>query len=402
MHSIIRRTIAAFLWFVSGLVVAPDLRSQPSIELLNEIENYQSSTCQIVFNESYTCTGALINNTRDPGRSLILTTAHCIENIEDLNSIVIIFGKRKPLKDQSYAGVEWISHTGALLLSSSKDLDFALIELEDKIPNYISPIYLGWRKAISDPKIISTIHYPDFGYAQYSFSIAKPSLATFGGLYDPVAFGHWKIDQWTQGNTSLGSSGAPLLDSNFEIIGGLSGSTDWDDYKSDYFFRFDLAYDHFSHPVNQLKAWIDPDNLGGLGNYRPAHKTRNYKFTSGVVKLVNLIDGQTISKNFSAPNYSRVNGVYIIIGERSKHVRSTITITLTQDGRELYAEETNASALSRYSENYIPFVSPPLVSGNYSLSLTYGSANHSDYITIPKSIMDDFTSYFFAVNSSKP
>ena len=94
---------------------------------------------------------------------------------------------------------------------------------------------------ISQSTLIYSIHSPDFGYAQYSFSIAKPSLATFGGLYNAVAFGHWKVDQWTQGITSLGSSGAPLLDSYFEIIGALSGSTDWHNYKSDYFFRFDLA-----------------------------------------------------------------------------------------------------------------------------------------------------------------
>ena len=41
MHSIIGRTIAAFPWLVCGLVVAPDLRSQPSVELLNEIENME-------------------------------------------------------------------------------------------------------------------------------------------------------------------------------------------------------------------------------------------------------------------------------------------------------------------------------------------------------------------------
>lgn len=96
--------------------MALDLRAQSSMEILNQIENYNSSTCQILFNKSYTCSGVLINNTQDHGRPLILTAAHCIEREEDLNSIVVIFGKRKLLKDQPYAGLEWSSPAGASLL----------------------------------------------------------------------------------------------------------------------------------------------------------------------------------------------------------------------------------------------------------------------------------------------
>jgi len=287
MNSIIGNTIVTCLWLITGMVIALDVRGQSSIEVLNQIENYNSSTCQIIFNGSYTCSGVLINNTQDQGRPLILTAAHCIESEEDLNSIVVIFGKRKLLKGQRYDGLEW-SSTGASLLSSSREIDFALLELESNIPIYVSPIYLGWNEIISQPTLISSIHSPDFGDAQYSFSIAKPSLATFGGLYNSVDFGHWKVDQWAQGTTTLGSSGAPLLDSDFEVIGGLSGSTDWDNYKSDYFFRFDLAYDHFSNTANQLKAWIDPDNLGRIGHYQPIHNIKNYKFTSDVTDTVML------------------------------------------------------------------------------------------------------------------
>ena len=68
------------------------------------------------------------------------------------------------------------------------------------------------------------------------------------------------------------------------IIGGLSGSTDWDNYSSDYFFRFDLAYDHFSQAANQLKAWIDPDGAGRIGPYQPVHKVRNYGYNSRVAQ----------------------------------------------------------------------------------------------------------------------
>ena len=297
--------IATCLWFITGMLIALDLGAQPSIEILDRIENYNSSTCLIIFDGSYTCSGVLINNTQDQGRPLILTAAHCMESEEDLNSMVVIFGRRKIIRGQPYNGLEWRSNTGASLLSSSRELDFALLELKSRIPDYISPIYLGWNKKFSQPALVSSIHSPDFDDAQYAFSLAKPSLATFGGIYNPVALGYWEVDQWAQGITSLGSSGAPLLDSNFEIIGGLSGSTDWENHKSDYFFRFDLAYDHFSDADRQLKAWIDPDDSGRIGQYQPTHKIRNYHFTSSVEETVNLLNGAIIAEEFSVSDDSK-------------------------------------------------------------------------------------------------
>ncbi|UCC14723.1 MAG: hypothetical protein JSW21_01830, partial [Gammaproteobacteria bacterium] len=221
-------------------------------------------------------------------------------------------------------------------------------------------------------------------------------------LYHPVASGHWKVDQWTYGDTALGSSGAPLLNSGFEIIGGLSGSTDWENDKSDYFFRFDLAYDHFDNTANQLKAWVDPGNAGSIGHYRPTHKVKNYTFTSSVTETVNLDSGETIAEEFSVSDGSKINGVYITVGQMSNHPGSTFTVALSQDGSELSAVETSASELSQYSENYIPFVIPPSPNGNVSVSLSFRSVDPSAYIAIPKTKTSNSTSYLLALNSSKP
>jgi len=306
-----------------------------------------TSTCQLIFNESYTCSGALLNNTRDQGRPLILTAAHCIENEADLNSVVVVFGKRKLLMDKAYAGLEWRS-IGATLLSSSKELDFALLELNSTIPDYVSPIYLGWNKTISQPEFVSSIHSPDFEDTQYSFSLVKPSLATFGGLYKTVDLGFWRVDQWAQGTTSQGSSGAPLLDSNFDLIGGLSGSTDWPNYRSDFFFRFDLAYDHFSNTVNQLKPWLDPANTGSTGHYQPTKKIRNYNYSSRLTGTVKLLDGANITEKFSVRDNSKINGVYISVGDMSENSGLKITLVLSQNGSEFYVEETDTLEFSHY------------------------------------------------------
>jgi hypothetical protein len=159
--------VAACLLFISGLLIAPDLKGQPSTDILNRIENYSSSTCQIIVNGSYTCSGVLINNSQDQGRPLILTASHCLESEEDLNSAVVILGRRKIIRDQPYAGVEWSSKKGVTLVSSSRELDFALLELKSRIPDHISPVYLGWNREFTQPTSVSCIHSPDFDDAQY-------------------------------------------------------------------------------------------------------------------------------------------------------------------------------------------------------------------------------------------
>jgi hypothetical protein len=400
MKSPVIRHIAICLCLMAGPVLALDLGEQDSIRLLNQLDEYGASTCQIIFNDSYTCSGVLINNTREAGRPLILTAAHCIERETDLNSIVVTFGRGKLLKNQPYQRLSWSSHTGASLLSSSTKLDFALIELNANIPLHVAAVFLGWNKMRPQATRTSSIYFPAFGDIQYAFSITESSVATFEGLYSSVADGHWRVDRWTQGNPALGSSGAPLLNSDFEIIGGLSGSTDWANYTSDYFFRFDLAYDHFGNIADQLKAWIDPDNAGSISHYRPSSKIRNYTFTSRVTETINLFSGATVYEGFPVSDGSMIHGVYVNVGKIVKPSGSTITVALSQDSSELSVSGAAVSDLSEFSEHYIPLVTPPSPSRKVSVSLSFNSTDPSAYIAMPKTGTGDMTSYFIGLNSS--
>jgi V8-like Glu-specific endopeptidase len=402
LNSMINKIAATGLLLSAGSVIASEIEGQPPARLLDRLDIHQSSTCQLVVEDDYTCTGVLLNNTRDQGRPLILTAAHCIEQQESLNSVMVTFGKRKLLQGEPFRGLQWSSRAGIVLLSSSSELDFALLELKGGIPVFVSPVFMGWDQTMSQTQSVSSIHYPNFEDLQYAIGATKPSVATFDGIYGAVASGHWKIDHWIQGTASLGSSGAPLLNSDFEVIGGLSGSTDWKDHRSDYFFRFDLAYDYFGDATQQLRVWIDPESSGKLGQYRPTRKTRNYTFTSRVIETVKLTSGLVITEDFIETENSTINGVYLTLGEKNLDSGATITLTLAQNGMEVYSEETRASELSRYSENYIPFAAAPLVSGEFSVSLSFEFTQAAHYATVPKTAVGNSTSYFLAVNAGMP
>ena len=49
MNSISGKYVATCLWLIIGIVLAPDLRAQTSLEILDRLEKYNSSTCQIIF-----------------------------------------------------------------------------------------------------------------------------------------------------------------------------------------------------------------------------------------------------------------------------------------------------------------------------------------------------------------
>ena len=112
--------------------------------------------------------------------------------------------------------------------------------------------------------------------------------------------------------------------------------------------------------------------------------------------------GQKITEELSVSDNSSINGVYLTVGEMSKQSGSIITVAVSQNGSELYAEDTDAFGLSQYSENYIPFSTPPRLSGKISISLELKSTDSSAYITIPKTSIGNLTSFFFALNSIKP
>jgi len=387
------------LWLVAGVAIAPALNAQSS-DWLNRLERINTATVQLIVSDSYTCTGALINNTKEQGRPLIVTAAHCLDGVEDLDSMLVLFGKRKLLQDQPFAGLEWRSK-GVSVLASSEGIDFALLELKSSIPDFVAPLYLGWGNSDAQPEVIYSIHSPDFGDTQYSFSLAKPLVATFGGLYKAIDSGHWRVDKWTQGSTSPGSSGAPLLDENFSIIGGLSGSTDWPDYKSDYFFRFDLAYDHFGNKNKQLKAWIDPRGSGASSHYQLFHKVRNYEYDSPVLETMKLVNSGVIKEEFALSGSTRINGVYITVGETSGHPDSQLVVAVSSHDVELTVSKIRVSTLSQLSENYIAFEKPVTVSGEISISLKWKPTDPSVFITMPSAKIAGQASYFFALNSSK-
>lgn len=218
------------------------------------------------------CTGSLINNTSQNCIPYFLTAYHCYEGAttENLNQWVFYFNYESA--SCLTPNTEPSSNTlvGSSLKSygnSSGGSDFALLMLNQYLPNNYNAYMNGWNRA-------STFNGPGVGIHHPAGSVKK--ISTFSsasiGTYSTSSTGcaanaHLKLVWVTNANglgvTEPGSSGSPLFDVNGNIVGTLTGGSSYCNALSnpDYYGRLYYHWDLNSGGVSsQLKSWLDPIN----------------------------------------------------------------------------------------------------------------------------------------------
>jgi lysyl endopeptidase len=216
------------------------------------------------------CSGALINNTRNDGRALLLSANHTIGNETHARETVFFFRYERP-NCGSGSGTLQYTMSGSKLLATTSKVDFSLVELSTVPPSNYEPYYAGWdRRLVTFWDTVTCIHHPSGDVKKISKSYRKVLTADFGGGYDKNT--HWNISEWDLGTTEPGSSGSPLFNTDHRIIGDLTGGFASCSYnKNDYFQKFSVSWDSYPDSSNQLKYWLDPEGTGAfvINGYDP-------------------------------------------------------------------------------------------------------------------------------------
>jgi len=212
------------------------------------------------------CTGALINNTAQDLTQYFLTANHCLGDEE---TWVFMFNYESP-GAYNLDGPTNYTVQGATLIANHEASDFALLEINEKIPVDYNVHFAGWNAQSAPATRSVCIHHPNGDIKKISFDNQSPGNSSWQGTpFDS----HWSVI-WDAGTTEPGSSGSPLFDQNHRITGQLHGGAAACDFPggADVFGKLALSWDYDARPEKQLKYWLDPQNSGlrvcnGRDNY---------------------------------------------------------------------------------------------------------------------------------------
>ena len=210
------------------------------------------------------CSGALINNTKNNCIPYFLTADHCGITNNNATSVVVHWKYenqvcRQPNSIESGEngnGRLDIFNTGVKIISTYPNSDMMLLELDRDVPVEAEPYFAGWNRTNTPASSSVTIHHPNAD--EKRISVDENPLTVYA---DEENF--WFVENWEIGSTEGGSSGAPLFNSDQQIIGQIfGGEASCNNGLWDIFGRFDVSWEGDGSEKGGLKSWLDPDNLG--------------------------------------------------------------------------------------------------------------------------------------------
>ncbi len=224
-----------------------------------------------------TCSGTLINNTRQDGTPYFLTAFHCGGNAspEDRNFWQFRFNYEQPEcnghetpSNQTIPGCQLIS-----LSPIDGGSDMQLLKLNFLPPPQFKPYYNGWDRSVVPPTGGVGIHHPVGDVKKISTYSSPPEslVETEVSGFQMANHSIWNIIyQETDnghGTTEPGSSGSPLFSYNKLVVGTLTGGNSGcnNPLGNNLYGRF---YHHWENngaeDSTQLKPFLDPKNTGQI------------------------------------------------------------------------------------------------------------------------------------------
>lgn len=225
----------------------------------------------------YLCTGTLVADVPQDRRNYFVTAAHCVTSDTEAASMVIYWNYQSRLCNQLSApagGFFNDDQHGAALRATRADVDFSLVELNQRPDPAWNLRYAGWDAAGATPSATIGIHHPSGDVKKIT---AGPRPGTTGSCISdsPTAPDtHWATGPYTQGSTENGSSGSGLFAANGDaharlLIGTLSGgdaacssvSPSQPNAGTDCYGKLAIAWNGAS-AATRLRDWLDPANTG--------------------------------------------------------------------------------------------------------------------------------------------
>lgn len=268
------------------------------------------------------CTGSMVNNVRQDLTPYFLTANHCLNGGQ--NTWVFMFRYESP-NCSIIDGPTYYTLSGSTLKASNSASDFALLLLNEAVPDSYQVHYNGWdaRDIPADSGV--GIHHPDGDIKKISFVGIPFQHNTWSGT---PANSHWRT-VWRAGVTEPGSSGSPIYSNLHRVVGQLHGgpSSCTASDKSDLYGKFSFSWNYGTTPSTRAKDWLDPDNTGALfiDGWDVSMGNPDTVAPSAVTNLASQsVSSNAVTLTWTAPSDTSYGGVMKYIG---KYSTSPITDT---------------------------------------------------------------------------
>jgi len=225
------------------------------------------SVAVYTLNGSWTCTGAMINNTAFDKTPYFLTAHHCGISSSSDASIVVYWNFenstcRAPGSPQSGGSGDGSLaqfQSGSTMRADYSASDVTLTELDDAPDPAFEVYFSGWDRTDAATSSAVAIHHPNTDEKRISFEYDPTSIT--GYLENPVPGDgtHIRITDWDLGTTEPGSSGSPLYSPEKRIIGQLHGGyASCSSQTSDWYGRLARSWTGGGTSASRLSDWLDP------------------------------------------------------------------------------------------------------------------------------------------------
>ena len=217
------RFMAGTCGFNASCVVSAACDSAPAVD------DVKNAVAHMLFRSGayyYICTGGLINDNDDSNNlPLFLTANHCISKGREANSLENFFKfASASCNDDSLCDGNLNSFDrtmGASIVSKGRAADYTLLRLSEMAPG--GSVFLGWNStpvAFTNNELLFRISHPKGAPQSFSEHEVDPQAPTCTSW--PRGDRIYSRD--VVGATEGGSSGSPVVNSDSQIVGQLSGA----------------------------------------------------------------------------------------------------------------------------------------------------------------------------------
>ena len=226
-------------------------------------QNEKHAVCKLTFRigkSGYTCTGSLINNTRNDGTPYFMTANHCIDNDEAAKTVIGYFNfETVGCSDLLKSDNQTLS--GASFMTTGEESDYTLLKFDNPPPVSYQPFYAGWDVTGTAGKSATGIHHPGGDVKKISVGFEPPESYEYKISWEDdiitPAHSHWLV-RFDLGLTYGGSSGSPLYNESGNFIGQLHGGGDIENF----YGKLSHSWRNSNDELEPLKNYLDPENSG--------------------------------------------------------------------------------------------------------------------------------------------